>query len=283
MIERKLISRNPLAKLYRHPQLASRYVPDRPVDVWCPQDHFAKGLRYPVLYMHDGQNLFQAGEAYGGVSWGMNLAVTSLIEQKLTQGVIVVGIWNSGERRWGEYLPQKAAETPAGRAFAERFADRLNGPVVSDAYLKFIVEEVKPMVDAAYPTLPDRANTFVMGSSMGGLISLYALCQYPQVFGGAGCLSTHWVAGEQVLIDHFKETLPRPGAHRLYFDFGTETLDAAYEPFQNRMDDVLRSAGYTYARDWLTLKFPGASHNEASWSQRVHIPLKFLLKINGSA
>ncbi len=95
-----------------------------------------------------------------------------LIEAGVIPGVIIVGVWNVGDNRWGEYLPQKPADTPQGRAIAAPFSDHLPGPICSDAYLKFLVEEVKPCIDAIYATQPDQPHTFVMGSSMGGLISL---------------------------------------------------------------------------------------------------------------
>ena len=116
-----------------------------------------------------------------------------------------------------------------------------------------------------------------MGSSMGGLISAYALCEYPHVFGGAGCVSTHFPAGKGAVIDYLAKNLPKPGAHKLWFDYGTETLDALYEPYQRRMDAVMKAAGYTEGRDWITKKFPGAEHSEKSWRARVDQPLTFLL------
>ncbi len=133
------------------------------------------------------------------------------------------------------------------------------------------------MIDARYRSLPDQPNTFVMGSSMGGLISLYAIEQYPEVYFGAGCLSTHWIAGENLLVDYLGARLPAPADHRLYFDFGTITLDEAYEPFQIRMDGWLERAGYARGRNWTTLKFEGAAHTEAAWRARVDLPLRFLL------
>ena len=116
-----------------------------------------------------------------------------------------------------------------------------------------------------------------MGSSMGGLISLYAICEYPQVFGGAGCVSTHWLAGENMLVDYFGAALPDPIDHKLYFDYGTETLDADYEPYQLRMDERLAARGYERDQNWVTRKFPGAEHSEVAWRTRVRIPLEFLL------
>jgi enterochelin esterase-like enzyme len=112
---------------------------------------------------------------------------------------------------------------------------------------------------------------------MGALISAYAMAEYPETFGGAACISTHWPAGDGAVIDYLAKHLPAPGAHKFYFDYGTETLDASYEPFQQRMDAVMKSAGYTEGRDWVTQKFPGAEHSEKSWRQRVEVPLQFLL------
>jgi predicted alpha/beta superfamily hydrolase len=116
-----------------------------------------------------------------------------------------------------------------------------------------------------------------MGSSMGGLISAYAVAEYPAVFGRAGCVSTHLPAGDGAMIDYLAKHLPAPGANRWYFDYGTATLDALYEPFQQRADAVMKAAGYTEGLDWITRKFPGAEHSEKSWRERVEIPLTFLL------
>ncbi len=264
--------------LLRYENFPSRLVPPRHVDIWLPPG-YDSDTRYPVLYMHDGQNLFLPGHSYGGEPWSVDQAIVWLVDEDKVPGVIVVGVWNIGGNRWGEYLPQKPAETPEGRAFAARFPDRLPGAMYADSYLKFLVDELKPFIDSTYRTLPDQPHTFVMGSSMGGLISLYALTEYPQVFGGAGCVSTHWVAGETLMVDYFASVLPQPGNHKIYFDYGTETADAAYEPFQTRMDEKMRAAGYTFGVDWLTRKFEGAEHSERSWRERVHIPLEFLIRL----
>lgn len=264
--------------LQRCENFASQFVPSRHVDIWLPPGYeIATDSRYPVLYMHDGQNLFLPGYSYGGEPWAVDQAIIRLMTSGKIPGVIVVGIWNTRGNRWGEYLPQKPAETPEGRAFTARFADRMPIAAYSDHYLRFLVDELKPFVDASFRTQSGQTGTFVMGSSMGGLISLYAVTEYPHIFGGAGCLSTHWVAGENLMVDYFGGVLPRPGANKIYFDFGTQTLDAVYEPFQCRMDEHMRAAGYTFGKDWLTRKFEGAEHSEISWRERAHIPLEFLL------
>ncbi|MCP5159656.1 MAG: alpha/beta hydrolase [Gammaproteobacteria bacterium] len=263
----------------RHADFPSRYITPRHVDVWCPPDNeMSSATRYPVIYMHDGQNLFDSALSFIGVDWGMDEAMMHLIRENRYPGAIIVGIWNS-PLRLREYMPQKPLILSQGQHILNRFMEQTGGEPLSDGYLKFLVDELKPFIDTHYPTLPDPAHTLVMGSSMGGLISLYALIEYPNVFSGAGCLSTHWPRGEAVLVDALGAALPRAGRHRLYFDYGTETLDADYEPWQQRMDQWLQAAGYREGQDWLTRRFEGAEHSERAWRARVHIPLGFLLGI----
>jgi predicted alpha/beta superfamily hydrolase len=145
--------------IVRHSDVASAHVAARNVDVYLPEGYDPSGsTRYPVLYMHDGQNLFSTETAYGGVEWRIDEVMDSLQLK-----AIVVGVWNS-PKRFHEYAPMDS---------------------LSDAYLRFLVTELKPFIDSTYATKPDRENTFIMGSSMGGLISLYAVSEYPEVFGGA--------------------------------------------------------------------------------------------------
>ncbi|MBN1139460.1 MAG: alpha/beta hydrolase [Anaerolineae bacterium] len=268
-----------LGTLNHHPSFTSRFVDPRPVDVWLPPGYDAQAgaRRFAVIYMHDGQNLFDPNKAYAGVDWGIDEAIVRLSQKGVIQEAIVVGIWNT-EKRWREYMPQKALDGPQAASIRESAAEELEGGPISDLYLRFMIEEVKPFVDSEYRTLPGRENTGVMGSSMGALISLYALCEYPETFGGAACLSTHWPAAGEALIAYLVRALPRPGQHRLYFDYGTEDVDAPYEPYQVRADAVVRAAGYREGVDWMTCKFPGAGHSEEAWRKRVHIPLQFLLE-----
>jgi len=260
----------------RHFQFRSAFVEPRNVDVWLPPGYDLEPVRrYPVLYMHDGQNLFDPGLAYSGLDWDVDGAMTRLLAEGKVPPAIVVGIWNS-PRRVGEYMPQKAVQISNSKDLAG-IPHATADPIVSDLYLKFLVTELKPFIDARYRTLPGPAHTSIMGSSMGGLISLYALCEYPDVFGGAGCVSTHWPAGDGAVIDYLRTRLPDPKTHRLYFDFGTATLDARYEPYQLRADEVVKGTGYTEGVNWITRKFEGAEHSERSWRERVHVPLIFLL------
>jgi predicted alpha/beta superfamily hydrolase len=262
--------------LVRYENFLSQHIQARHVDVWCPPGYGSSTARYPVIYMHDGQNLFEPAWSSMGIDWGVDEAVARLITSGVSAGAIVVGIWNSAQRR-REYMPQKPLMIDPGRSLYEEFVREQGGAPRSDAYLRFMVEELKPFIDAAYRTLSDRAHTLVMGSSMGGLISLYALTEYPAIFSGAGCVSTHWTIGGSLVVDHFGGVLPRPDDHKIYFDYGTETQDAFYEPYQLQMDALLQAAGYRRGVDWLTRKFIGAEHSERAWRARVEVPLKFLL------
>ena len=270
---------NAPGRLVSYRQFPSKFVEPREVDVWLPPGYDAAAPhRYPVIYMHDGQNLFDPDLSSWHKTWQMDTAMLRLIAAHRVPPAIVVGVWNTPHRT-ADYMPQKAAAM-AGVTDAAKISG-MPGPstgiIDSDAYLAFLVHELKPFIDAHYRTQPGLHTTSVMGSSMGGLISLYAIVEYPQVFGQAACLSTHWPASDGVVIDYVKSRLPYPATHRLYFDFGTTTLDAQYQPFQTRMDAALRARGYVEGRNWITLKFPGAEHSETSWSARVDLPLQVLL------
>jgi predicted alpha/beta superfamily hydrolase len=260
----------------RFAAMPSNHVAPRNVDVWLPPSYGKDpAQRYPVLYMHDGQNLFDPATSYGHVDWAVDEAMTKLIAEGAVREAIVVGVWNTKRRR-DEYMPQRPVHGKI--KFNVPGAEDLDAAdIISDRYLEFLVKELKPFIDATFRTLPGRADTVVMGSSMGGLISQYAMSQYPDVFGGAGCVSTHWPAGNGIALDDFAVHLPDPATHKYWFDYGTATLDALYEPYQQRADEILRKAGYVEGQNWITRKFEGAEHSEKAWRLRVDQPLVFLL------
>lgn len=266
-------------RIEARPNFASKFVPSRPVDVWLPPGYDAnRAERFPVVYMHDGQQVFEGSRNLSGVGWEADQAVCHLMQSGKTRGAIIVAVGNTGLGRYPEYFPQKSAANGTAIFLLAAMPSMPAAAVRSDAYLRFLVEELKPFIDHTYRTQSDRAHTFVMGSSMGGLISAYAIAEYPDVFGGAACVSTHWPAGHGAVSDWFGQHLPVPATHRLYFDYGTETLDASYEPFQQRVDAALRAAGYTEGTNWVTKKFVGTEHSEKAWRVRVGIPLEFLLQ-----
>ncbi|MFT3682759.1 MAG: alpha/beta hydrolase-fold protein [Ferruginibacter sp.] len=270
----------------------SKYVDARNIDIWLPDDYNAKD-KYAVLYMQDGQMLYDSTITWNKQEWGVDETLGVLLAEKKIRKCIVVGIWNSGKGRWADYLPQKPFETLSkAEQDSLYFSQRTNGPAIfngikihSDDYLKFIVTELKPFVDSAFSTHKDAVNTFIAGSSMGALISIYAMCEYPKVFGGAACLSTHWpgifITENNPLPDLFlkylEKNLPSPVNHKIYFDHGTATLDALYKPYQVKADILVKQKGYT-SKNWVTKEFAGEDHSEAAWKKRFAIPALFLLK-----
>lgn len=273
--------------------MTSKFVPGRDIYVWLPAD-FAEDRQYAVVYMHDGQMLFDASTTWNGAEWGVDEIAAQLMSEGAVRDFIVVGIPNAGEDRHIEYFPQKPIEAMGEEqqaAFLEISrpgAEPLfTGELRSDRYLQFLVEELKPYIDENFPVLSDPDNTFVMGSSMGGLISIYAISEYPEVFGGAACLSTHWPGVfslennpfPRLMREYMLENLPSPDSHRIWFDHGTEELDAMYPDLQIQVDKVMQERGYD-SGSWITLVDEGANHSEDAWRARLDQPLTFLLAVD---
>lgn len=262
----------------------SQFVDRRNVDVWLPPSYFsaaAKARRYPVIYSQDGQNIFDPATSFIGVDWGIDETMTRLVAGKQIPEAIVVAVWNT-PKRFSEYMPQKPFERVKEADLPDMFKSARRQPL-GDAYLRYLVRELKPAIDARYRTLPGRESTSILGSSMGGLIALYAVCEYPEVFGGAACLSTAWTVAGGINARDLQAALPDPGTHRIYFDYGNETKEEGYEALQQQVDSQLKAAGYQAGKNWVTRKFPGEEHSERAWRKRVHLPLQFLLQPDPSA
>jgi enterochelin esterase-like enzyme len=242
--------------------------------------------------MHDGQMLYDSNNTWNHQSWEIDEIADSLQQEKKLRDFIIVGIWNSGAGRHSDYFPQKPFENLTTAEKEQVYnAYRGNGNAVfqqpilmSDDYLRFIVYELKPFIDSSYSTRSGKKFTMIAGSSMGGLISMYAICEYPNIFGAAACLSTHWPGifsmdnnpVPAAFFNYLKTSLPSPRDHKLYFDYGDATLDALYPPLQQEADKILKSKGFN-EKNWITRFFPGDNHSEAAWRKRMHIPLLFLL------
>jgi enterochelin esterase-like enzyme len=279
-------------RIERLNDFASNYVPARNVDIWLPPG-YSDRQKYAVLYMQDGQMLFDADVTWNKQEWQADEVAARLMATGRTRPFIIVGVHNAGTARNSEYFPQKTFDAlPKKRqeqvlSMSKQDGSPLfNAPFSGDAYLKFLVSELKPYVDRHYSVQPEASATALMGSSRGGLISLYAMMEYPETFGSAACLSSHWPIKYDMddnpypdqLLDYMKENLPDPANHRLYFDYGTATLDALYPPLQAKADAVLREKGYS-AGNWQTRAFPGAEHSEKAWAERLDIPLLFLFGV----
>ncbi|MGH8253691.1 MAG: alpha/beta hydrolase [Steroidobacteraceae bacterium] len=260
----------------------SRYVAARNVDVWLP-DGYGPGNRYAVIYAMDGQMLFDPATTWNHQSWRFDAALGALIATGRVRDAIVVGVWNDPKLRHAEYFPQKSLPF-VPPVLREKFVrEWLHGRPLADRFLHFLVGELKPAIDARFLTDTRRENTFILGSSMGGMISLYALSEYPDVFGGAACLSTHWIGtfSENASLPlaaftYLQSHLPDPRTHRIYMDRGTVELDALYGAAQPFANDLFHERGYTDA-NFESRVYAGAGHNEKDWGARLAEPLLFLL------
>lgn len=278
-------------KVNRINDFPSKYCTPRNIDIWLPASYSTE-KKYAVLYMHDGQMLFDSTTTWNKQEWKVDEIASDLMNGSKTKDFIVVGIWNDGKNRHADYFPQKPYEhlTKKERKFVFS-ALKKSGRTVksfhpkSDAYLQFIVKELKPFIDQNYSTNPSSENTCIAGSSMGGLISMYAICEYPTVFGAAACLSTHWPGTFEMennpipaaFYGYLSQNLPTPNNHKIYFDYGNKTLDALYPPLQQEVDKIMIQKGFS-TNNWMTLFVDGADHSEKSWAARLAIPLEFMLK-----
>lgn len=254
----------------------------RPVEVWLPPGYRAD-RPHAVLYMHDGQMLFDPAGTWNRQAWQVDAVAAPLLQSGRLRDFIVVGIWNAGPARHAEYFPQGFLPHLPAALREHLVAESLQGHPRSDAYLRYLVEHIKPAVDARYATDPCRSASFLMGSSMGGLISCYALCEYPEVFGGAACLSTHWIGHFErntevpaAALAYLRAKLPDPARVRLWLDRGDQELDAKYDAAQTQVDALLAAKGFR-APGFVSRVYAGTGHNETAWSARLAEPLQFLL------
>jgi predicted alpha/beta superfamily hydrolase len=262
--------------VFRYGNFPSRNTDARNIDVWLPPGYVNNtNQRYAVLYVHDGQNLFDSKDSMSRVEWGLDEMMTRLTNENRIRKTIVVAIWTT-PRRMHEFMPQKSFDKAVVYSKSKRRRSVYTNSG-SDDYLRFIVRELKPFIDERYRTLPGRENTFIMGSSMGGLMSLYAISEYPKTFGGAACLSTQFALAKGVILRYMEKRLAPPKNHKIYFDVGTKTLDKDNAPYQLRADAIMRRKGYQESVNWITRTFAGEEHSERAWRKRVDIPLVFLL------
>lgn len=275
----------------------------RTVEVWLPpKPYWDQVSPLPVWYLHDGQNLMDPKIGYGGQSWQLD----SLMQVHLADGsmppCLLVLIDNSS-RRFEDYLPPPCLEGLAEPLHRTLQAER-QGTALGREYGRWISQELKPWIGLNYPVVADPAAHYLMGASMGGLISSYLLAAYPEHFGGAACLSTHWplslkqqdlglsqpyrswLAQELDSLVETKKSMAgdgHPGAgrvavHSLYMDYGDQTLDALYPPHQKAFDQLLQKGKFTRKARYTSRFFPGAAHREADWSKRCMQAMAWVMK-----
>jgi predicted alpha/beta superfamily hydrolase len=269
-------------KVERLENFSSGFVEARNIDIWFPEGYSAT-QKYAVVYMHDGQMLFDSTQTWNKKEWHADVVFPKLMKENKIKPCIIVAIWNTPSRLT-DYFPNKifnGLEPSQQKMITEKFG---NGKIANgDNYLKFIVNELKPFIDSHYATLTGKENTVIMGSSMGGLISIYAIAEFPEIFGGAACISTAWLsfvepgyAIPEAAIHYIARHMPAPGGHKIYFDYGTGESDKSYELTQSFIDLIAKGKGYT-EENYKSMVFEKAVHDENAWSRRLDIPVQFLL------
>lgn len=267
-------------------------IPGRPANedrvfVWIP----AQGVEnvQHVLYMNDGQNLFDPSTTWNGRAWMVRESLDSLISNGYIPPVLVVAIPNS-DIRHSEYTPEKPFRSlPDEVQQYYRTAVRPNGTsyyradVVGDAYLQYLTQRVKPEIEKRYLKNKTSVKSYIAGASMGGLNAWYAVLRYPDVFDGAACLATHWpliqeipsAAGESFL-SYFHQRFHAVKDKRWYFDYGDRGIDTLYGPYQQAVDRLFERHGI--GATYKSLFFPGHDHNELYWTKRFPGAIQFLVK-----
>ncbi len=229
----------------------------RDVIIYLPPDYESSDNRYPVLYMHDGQNLFNASTSFIGVEWNADESAQELILKGEIEPIIIVGIYNNSDRL-NEFSPWKDGSYGGGKG---------------DLYVDFIVKTLKPFIDKEFRTLPDRENTAIAGSSMGGLISLYAGIKYQDVFSKIGVMSPSVFFANKELL-RFSNESGIKSSLKIYLDMGT----AEGSNPQIHLDNFRELVNVLKEKDTLSLKViedKGAVHNESAWAKRFPELLKF--------
>jgi predicted alpha/beta superfamily hydrolase len=254
----RLRTRRPSGTLVTVPQVESVELGNsRDLVVWLPPGYSRGERRYPVIYMHDGQNLFDPRTSFAE-PWRVDSAIAKAGQRNLD--AIVVGIPNMGVDRIAEYSPYVDAKVGGGSG---------------DRYLDWMIGTVKPLIDRDFRTRPDRAHSGMIGSSMGGLITLYAYLRDPSVFGFIGALSPSlWFAGRSIFTT-LAESSHVPG--RIYLDIGGREGKGAIDDAR-RMRDALIEKGYALGPELRWVEDPKGRHNEVDWGRRLGDALPFLLR-----
>jgi len=245
-----------------HERFHSRFLPaDRNVIVYLPPQYAAnRTTRFPVLYMHDGQNLFDRATSFNDVEWGVDEAAEGLIAAGEVAPLIIVGVYNTGEHRMHEYTPTRDPAAGAGG--------------MANLYGRMLVEGLKPFIDRLYRTRPAAEHTGIAGSSLGGLVSLHLALRYPHVFSRVGVLSPAvWWDGLAIVreVQALEARLPL----RIWVDAGTAEAPRVIDDART-LRDALLAKGWVLDEDLAYVEAEGAGHDERAWGARIPDVLRFL-------
>ncbi|HEX2173481.1 MAG TPA: alpha/beta hydrolase-fold protein [Dehalococcoidia bacterium] len=245
-----------------HPRFHSRFLAnDRDVIVWLPPGYRSEAARrYPILYLQDGQNVFDGATSFlAGIEWRFDETAQRLVQAGQIEPLIIVGVSNTGLRGW-EYLPP-----PFSIPHAEQGAD---------LYGRLLLDELMPAIEAEYRVQTGPENTGLGGSSLGGAVSLYLGLRYPQVFGRLAVLSPGIRRSAQRVLAEIRGLRSKP-ATRLWLDAGTRE-GGFFLGGARLIRDALLAKGWQPGDDLVYREVPGGLHNEAAWAQRVAPLLRFL-------
>lgn len=281
-------------RLLEYERVAAASLPEQRLTIWLPPGYDEGVKRYPVLYMHDGHNLFDPKKSNFDKVWAADKAILMAVADSGIEPHIIVGIWAPGADRYRQYLPRDIYEN-ASPALRSKMDNMAQGPIVSEAYLAWIAGPLKDWVDKSFRTLSGRNDTAIVGSSMGGLMSCYAFMERPDIFGRAACISSHWPAIDpravegvdpellKVLDSWFANKLGKPNGRKLWLDHGTATLDAYYAPYQQVVDARVYALDWKKGEDWESRVYSGAEHEENAWAARLPEIFGWLLPRNRPA
>ncbi|MBP6821036.1 MAG: alpha/beta hydrolase [Acidobacteria bacterium] len=239
---------------------------NRDVVVYLPpgyldsKSHEGEAKRFPVFYLHDGQNLFDTATAFNGVEWGVDETAQQLILRGRIEALIIVAIYNTGADRIDEYAPTVDPRQKRGGK--------------ADLYGRFLIEELKPFIDQNYRTLAGPEFTGLGGSSLGGLVSLYLGLKHPNVFSKLMVMSPS-VWWDHGMILHYVQHLRAKPTTRIWLDIGSK--EGKFTPgYVRQLRDLLIAQGWRLEADLKFLEIRGGQHSEAAWAKRVEPALRFL-------
>lgn len=283
------LAREQTGRFLEYEHVAATGLPEQRLTIWLPPGYDKGKRRYPVLYMHDGHNLYDPAKSNFNKVWAADKAMLAAVKSGKVEPHIIIGVWAPGRDRYRQYLPQTIYQTASGTPRAAMDA-MIEGPVISDAYLAWLAGPLKQWVDASFRTRPGRDDTAIMGSSMGGLMSCYAFLERAETYGRAGCVSSHWPAADPTKVGPanpelialwdgwFAARLGQPNGRRVWMDHGTATLDAFYAPYQQKIDARFAASGWQRGRDWESKVYEGAEHEENAWARRLPEVFGWLLQ-----
>lgn len=248
----------------------------RIVDYWSPQVPTKH-----LLIAHDGQNVFDPRTATRRKTWQMAQSAIRVSKKLGIAPPAIIGVFHStsGANPWGRILdlapqdPYQNGVTTPKEMITSVTPSQLQG----NKYLQQITDLIAPAICEELGIDLSKTETAVIGSSMGGLASLYALGKRPDYFSACLALSTHWTAGESALVDALVDALPKPGNHKIWMSHGTRGLDAGYGPFQKYADHKMLEAGWRVGHDFYSRLYEKSGHNEKSWAKYLDQPVRFWL------